>query len=220
MLNISGEIEILSRFSTPPHVFNRKYGQAFSRKNSLAIEAIMQIIIKILFSLSFIFSLFGYGEGSCEISSGLIQNYSSSISVYSRSSENFSGKLPSCPRTPNCVNSQRKSDWGSLYDVAPLNIPNYVSNPMDTLKTLLQYINMPYFKSENLQLEEETDHYLHYTYTVVIPKGVFKGVYIDDLDIYYDEVNHVFHLRSASRTGFRDATHLNFKRPWAFNSLI
>lgn len=86
---------------------------------------------------------------------------------------------------------------------------------MDTLKTLLQNINKPYFKSENLQLEEETDHYLHYTYTVVIPKGVLKGVYIDDLDIYYDEVNHVFHLRSASRTGFRDATHLNFKRPGA-----
>jgi uncharacterized protein (DUF1499 family) len=177
----------------------------------------VQIIAISLLPLSLISTLFGYSLKSIshQISPFLTEKYSYPILINARTSENFSGKLPACPRTPNCVSSQEKSRWGSLYDISPLKVPSYMTDPISTLKTLLQDINRPYFSAQNLQLEQEEGNYLHYTYKVEISSGPLKGTYIDDLDLYYDQEKQLIHMRSASRTGFRDSTNLNFNRPGA-----
>lgn len=215
------------RFMAPYQIFRRKYHLIQDDKARFYVRSpetfyslqriIMQIIAMSLLPLSLISTLFGYSLKSIshQICPELVQKYSYPVLVNARTSENFSGKLPSCPRTPNCVSSQEKSGWGSLYNVAPLKVPSYVTDPINTLKILLQSINRPYFKGQNLQLEEEEGNYLHYTYKVEIPSGPLKGTYIDDLDIHYDQESQLIHIRSASRTGFRDATNLNFNRPGA-----
>ena len=241
MLSITDKIEVLSNFPNQSHIlertgddlmspiqlFKRKYRLIQDDKKRFYVQSpetfysplriVMQIIAISLLPLSLISTLFGFGLKffSHQISPELAQKYSYPVLVNVRSSENFAGKLPSCPMTPNCVSSQEKSRWGKLYDVAPLKVPSYVDEPMNTLKILLQNINRPYFNAQNLHLEEEGENYLHYTYTVVIPSGSLKGTYIDDLDIYYDQEKRLFQIRSASRTGFRDATHMNFNRPGA-----
>ena len=61
---------------------------------------------------------------------------------------------------------------------------------------------------------------MHGTYEVHIPSGPFQGDYIDDIDIHYDEEKGQFDIRSASRKGLRDATHLDFSRQGANSKRI
>lgn len=130
---------------------------------------------------------------------------------YSRKAENFAGKLPKNPFTPNCVNSQQKSFWGKLYNVDPISVPPSLVDPIGTMKALFQNTHRENFNSDNVKLFEEKGNYLHYTYTVVIPKGVLKGTYTDDVDLYYNAEKHIFDVRSASRKGFRDGLNLKIK---------
>lgn len=135
--------------------------------------------------------------------------------VNARTEENFAGRLPPSPWSPNCVNSQEKSWWGSLYNVDPIQVPPGTNDPVALMKQVLKSAHVDNFNADNMKLVEERSHYLHYEYTVVIPSGVLKGVYIDDVDLFYNEEKGYFDIRSASRKGYRDAVHLDFSEPGA-----
>ncbi len=124
-------------------------------------------------------------------------------------------KFSACPGTPNCVNSQEKSKWGKLYNIEPLTVPRHITDPIDTLKNIFNNINEQYLKAPNLQLLEERENYLHYAYVVVIHSLPLRGTYIDDIEISYDKDRQILDIRSASRSGYRDATNLNFSIPGA-----
>jgi len=125
---------------------------------------------------------------------------------------------PSCLLPQNCISRQEETSWGYFYSTDILKIPAYMTEPVHTLKNLLQKINKPYFKAQNLQLEEETDTYLHYTYRVIIPSGPLKGAYIDDLEIYYDGDRRIFQTCSLSRNDFKNITHVHKNRLEALKS--
>ncbi len=142
----------------------------------------------------------------------LRKRFSLPILVNARTEANFRGILPQNPWTPNCVNSQQTSLWGKLYDADPIRVPDRIENPIDAMKYLLQTLEAPSFKMQNIKLIEEKNNYLHYIYEVNIPSGPLKGTYIDDLDLYFDSEKRCFHIRSASRKGIRDAIHFDFKQ--------
>lgn len=145
----------------------------------------------------------------------LKDKYSLPVLINARTERNFAGQLPPNPLSPNCVNSQQKNLWGKLYDANPISVPPGIEDPMLAMKALLQNTVRPNFNSANLRIVEERENYLHCEYTVVIPSGPLKGTYIDDLDLFYNVEGRYFDIRSASRTGFRDAIHLDFSQAGA-----
>ena len=177
----------------------------------------MQIMTVILFPLSILATLLGVGAKSVAHSTEpeLATKYTYATQINVRSSDNFAGRLPPNPWTPNCVNSQQKSCWGELYNVTPIDVPPGLDSPLMKLKNLLATAAVPNFNHTNMTLVEEKGNYLHYTYTVEIPTGALKGTYIDDVDIYYNATQSLFDIRSASRVGFRDAVHFDLSLPGA-----
>jgi uncharacterized protein (DUF1499 family) len=157
-----------------------------------------------LLPLSLVSTLFGLALkwAALYFDPALKQNYALPVLIHARDASHFAGRLPQNPWTPNCVNSQQKSFWGKLYDAEPIAVPPDVADPVAAMKRVL----------ENMKaiLVEETENYLHYTFTVVIPSGPLKGTYIDDVDLYFK--GDRFDIRSASRKGFRDAVHLDFSQ--------
>ncbi len=180
-------------------------------------DAVLKTAAIILLPLSAISIAFGLGAKSLahRLHPALEKKYSFPTFINARTGENFAGRLPPNPLTPNCVNSQEKSYWGDLYDADPIPVPVDFSDPVSALKNLLQTAKIPNFDPARASLIEESDNYLHYTYTVVIPSGPMQGTYIDDVDIYYNQSRRCFEIRSASRVGFRDAVHLDFQQPGA-----
>lgn len=186
------------------------------------VSTVSKIVFRIasiaLFPISIISTLFGLvcKALAYAIDPSLKKRFFLPVLINARSEENFSGKLPPNPWTPNCVNSQQKSLWGKLYDVDPMIVPAEMENPIDFMKELMRTLKAPHFNAENVQLIEEKARYLRYEYKVVIPSGPLKGTYIDDLDLYFDPDANRFHIRSASRKGFRDALHFDFSQ-WGAN---
>lgn len=180
-------------------------------------DAVLKTAAIVLLPLSAISVAFGLGAKSLahRLHPSLEKKYSFPTFINARTVENFAGRLPPNPLTPNCVNSQQKNCWGDLYDVDPIVIPVGFPNPVAALKDLLQMAKMPNFDAARATLIEEKNNYLHYTYIVEIPSGPLQGTYIDDVDIYYDQSRRCFEIRSASRVGFRDAIHLDFQQPGA-----
>ncbi len=162
-----------------------------------------------LLPLSIISTIFGFCLKALALSADPIlkNKYMLPTMKYARTEENFSGKLPQNPWSPNCVNSQEKNIWGKLYNTDPIPVPEGMEDPIAHIKTLIG--------SSNARLIEEKDGYLHYIYTVEIPSGPLKGTYIDDLDLFYNKEKGYIDIRSASRTGFRDALHFDFSLPGA-----
>jgi len=180
-------------------------------------QIISKIAAIVLLPLSILSTLFGIGskKWAHAVSPHLAEKYSLPVLHRARSADHFSGRLPQNPWTPNCVNSQQKSLWGSLYSADPIQIPAHVSDPVAVLKNTLETADKSFYKAANAVLTEETDRYLHYEYTVHIPSGPLKGTYIDDVDIFYDKDKRQFDIRSASRVGFRDLVSLDFSIPGA-----
>ncbi len=178
---------------------------------------IAKVVAIVLFPLSILSSLAGYGlkKIAHRLEPRLLEKYSLPAILNARTESNFAGRLPPSPYSPNCVNSQAKSCWGQLYNVEPIAIPAHIADPMAQMKALFQTADRPFFKAANAVLTEERENYLHYEYTVTIPSGPLKGVYIDDVDLFYDRDKQQFEIRSASRSGFRDAVHLDFSKPGA-----
>jgi uncharacterized protein (DUF1499 family) len=170
-------------------------------------------LITVLLPLSAFSTVVGLGAKllAHTIDPSLEEKYHLDTFINARTEENFAGRLPKSPLTPNCVNSQKKSIWGKLYDVEPIQVPRGLKDPLAVLEKAIALR----YKPDHYALVEKTDKYAHYTFTVVIPSGALKGTYIDDLDAYYDEKQSVIEIRSASRKGIRDAVHLDFKQPGA-----
>lgn len=192
-----------------------KCNETFAFRNLKRL--VQKTCVIVLLPLSIISSLFGMSIKCLArmFTPNLKEKYSFRVLVNARTEKNFSGTLPPNPLSPNCVNSQRKSIWGSLYNVDPIEVPESVNNPVAIMKQILENHDYDTYKHQNMKLTEEKGNYLHYEYTVKIPSGPLKGVYTDDVDIFYNEKERRFEIRSASRTGFRDATHLNRKVPGA-----
>lgn len=184
---------------------------------STFLRAMAKVAAIVLFPLTAIAAFFGLVLKAIALKSkpGLSEKYDLPAILNARTEENFSGRLPPLPFSPNCVSTQQRSRWGKHYNAEPIAIPQGIQDPIKELKTLLQTANRQNYNSQNAVLTEERDGYLHYEYTVNIPTGALKGVYIDDIDIYYDAKKHHFDIRSASRKGFRDAVNLNFSLPGA-----
>lgn len=195
---------------------NNRILKNYEAHPNLARLAAKIVAIALLpFSLLLILSGMGLKLLSHRLNPALQDKYQIPSLINARTEENFSGKLPLSPWTPNCVNSQKKSLWGKLYDADPIVVSHSILDPINVLKGILATTNKPNFQAEKASLLEERNNYLHYTYTVEIPSGPLKGTYIDDVDIYYDAAKGCFEIRSASRVGFRDAVHFDFSRPGA-----
>jgi len=172
-------------------------------------RAAKKVAVIALLPFSLISTLFGLclKALASQIESELKNKYTLPILVNARTEEDFAGKLPPAAWSPNCVNSQEKSLWGNLYNADPIAVPAGTENPTEQLKAHMATLQST--------LVEEKGDYLHYTYTVVIPTGPLQGTYIDDLDFFYNREKGVIDVRSASRSGFRDALHFDFNLPGA-----
>lgn len=94
------------------------------------------------------------------------------------------GRLPPCPASPNCVNSQE----GGLQ---PLEFTGSVADAMATLRMVVT--SMP-----RTTIVEEAEDYLHVTYRTAL----FR--FVDDVQFLVDADAGLIHVRSASRLGVSD----------------
>lgn len=93
------------------------------------------------------------------------------------------GKLPPCPNTPNCVNSQDEKE-------------NYIVDPIQT-KLSIEEIVKKLKKTEGIEHVKTKNNLIHFTHT----SNVFK--FKDDIHILWTPDKRV-HIRSASRSGYFD----------------
>jgi uncharacterized protein (DUF1499 family) len=97
------------------------------------------------------------------------------------------GRLPPCPRRPNCVSSE--DDAGSAR-IEPLAFTGAPAAAWECLKRAIQGIGGA--------IEFESEGYIW----AVFKTTVFR--FIDDMEFRIDPRNRVIHLRSASRIGYYD----------------
>ena len=97
------------------------------------------------------------------------------------------GKLPPCPRRPNCISSE--DDAGSAR-IEPLAFTGTPEAARECLKRAVQGIGGA--------IEFESEGYIW----AVFKTTVFR--FIDDMEFRIDPINRVVHLRSASRIGYYD----------------
>ena len=97
------------------------------------------------------------------------------------------GKLRPCPMTPNCVCSEQKVE-GAFVE------PLVYATTADTAWQRIRHIII---ETGGVDLNEQ-DGYLHARYETPLLR------FVDDVELRLDEVNHVIHIRSASRVGKSD----------------
>jgi uncharacterized protein (DUF1499 family) len=97
------------------------------------------------------------------------------------------GKLPPCPRRPNCVSSE---DGEGSRRIEPLAFNGTPAAARECLKRAIQGIGGA--------IEFEADGYIRAVFTTT----VFR--FIDDMEFRIDARERVVHLRSASRIGYYD----------------
>jgi uncharacterized protein (DUF1499 family) len=97
------------------------------------------------------------------------------------------GKLPLCPRRPNCVSSEDDAGPSRIEGLAFTGTPGAA---LECLKRAIQGIGGA--------IEFESDGYIW----AVFKTTVFR--FIDDMEFRIDPRNRVVHLRSASRIGYYD----------------
>ena len=97
------------------------------------------------------------------------------------------GKLPPCPRRPNCISSE---DDAGAARIEPLAFTGTPGAARECLKRAIQGIGGA--------IEFESDGYIW----AVFKTTVFR--FIDDMEFRIDPRNRVVHLRSASRIGYYD----------------
>lgn len=99
------------------------------------------------------------------------------------------GRLAPCPDTPNCVCSQNPESLPGAIMPLP-----YLGSNSNTIKRVITYVE----RDTHLHLVTQTENYLH-----IECESAFFG-FIDDLELFCDQENHVTHVRSASRLGYSD----------------
>lgn len=96
--------------------------------------------------------------------------------------------LDECPNSPNCVSTQTAQREKRLLPIPYRGDPQRVK---DILKKIV--LALP-----RTRLEEESAHYLHFTF-----KSLIFG-FVDDVEFLLDPATQVVHFRSASRVGYSD----------------
>jgi uncharacterized protein (DUF1499 family) len=99
-----------------------------------------------------------------------------------------SGKLASCPSTPNCVNSQSQDPQ---HGIEPLSYNSTLTEAMAKLKAVIE-------SQQRTKIITETDNYLYAEFT-----SALMG-FVDDVEFLLDDSNKVIQVRSASRLGKSD----------------
>lgn len=107
---------------------------------------------------------------------------------YNFSNSNMKTALKPCPESPNCVSTQTSQPKKKMDAL------NYSGSLADAKKALRDMVDgLPRTK-----LLEETDNYLHFSFTTLpIP-------FVDDVEFLFDDATKQIHFRSASRVGYSD----------------
>jgi uncharacterized protein (DUF1499 family) len=92
-----------------------------------------------------------------------------------------------CPNSPNCVSSQAK---GGYHAIPPIPYAGSEEGVPEHLKAILQ-------KMERSRIITVSPDYLHVEFRT------FLG-FVDDVEFYIDQEQHLIHMRSASRLGYWD----------------
>ncbi|MEA5574676.1 DUF1499 domain-containing protein [Calothrix sp. UHCC 0171] len=96
--------------------------------------------------------------------------------------------LTACPSSPNCVLSQ---DADSKHSIEPI---TYHIDRDAARKTLLKVLTVV----PRTEVTEQTDDYIH-----ALSKSRIFG-FVDDVEFYFPQQEHIIHMRSASRIGDSD----------------
>ena len=130
----------------------------------------------------------------CSFADPLSKQAAKGNNILSHSPQIEQNKLAPCPDTPNCINTEYP-DKVNQYQ-SPLSFPEQKSEQIISLAKKI-IINM----GGKIIEQEQTfnnSYYLHALFTSTI----FR--FVDDFEIRIDNINHILHIRSASRTGYSD----------------
>lgn len=101
------------------------------------------------------------------------------------------GKLQSCPKTPNCINSQSGTEGQKVQSI------NYTGTQKEAHERLLQIIKTEK-RTKTITVQ---GNYIRVEFT----SALFR--FVDDVEFYFPEGQErdgVIHVRSASRIGHSD----------------
>jgi uncharacterized protein (DUF1499 family) len=98
------------------------------------------------------------------------------------------GKLAPCPSSPNCVSTQADDE---VHKIEPITFTGSTADAMTKLKQAIATLPRTHIVMERAD-------YLHVECTSM----TFR--FVDDVELWIDEANHVIHFRSASRVGHSD----------------
>ena len=100
------------------------------------------------------------------------------------------GRLAACPDSPNCISTFADSD-DSVHYLAAV---SYRGDSGELLEKIKSYMK----SHERALVKKESELYLYFECRTLLCR------YIDDVEVYLDEKEHLIHLRSASRLGHSD----------------
>ena len=98
------------------------------------------------------------------------------------------GQLAACPNKPNCISSQNNSE---KHGIEPFKFDGDPSQELTRIQNILE--NM-----KGITIITSNNDYIY-----AECKTPLMG-FVDDLEFYLDSESSVFHVRSASRLGYRD----------------
>jgi uncharacterized protein (DUF1499 family) len=96
-------------------------------------------------------------------------------------------RLAPCPGSPNCVSSQTK---GGYHAIPPIPYSGSREDVLEDIKTILQ-------KMKRSRIITVSPDYLHAEFRTLLG-------FVDDVEFYIDQEQHLIHMRSASRLGYWD----------------
>lgn len=101
------------------------------------------------------------------------------------------GQLKPCPGTPNCISTQSTST--DAYERREP-VPSKQATAKETIEAIVKIVE----KTPRTTIIERTDNYLYVEFRT------FAMRFIDDVEFYVDDAQHLIHYRSASRLGRKD----------------
>lgn len=98
------------------------------------------------------------------------------------------GQFKPCPDSPNCVSS---TETRKRKNIKPI---DYFGQTMDQAKEKLLAVCHDW----TIEILKDDGDYLHVSFKTS------SGAFIDDVEFFFPEGEHVIHLKSASRVGWWD----------------
>ncbi|MCB0407684.1 MAG: DUF1499 domain-containing protein [Bdellovibrionales bacterium] len=96
--------------------------------------------------------------------------------------------IKECPSSPNCVSTMTKQSQKKMNPIS------YSQSCASVNEKIINLLN----QFPRAKLIQRTETYLHYTF-----KSQIFG-FVDDVEFFIDDIQHLVHFRSASRTGYSD----------------